>query len=149
MPYQEVIHPGRVLSMAQRSKVLRMWGLTPNPFSLLRQKKHCCAFVTVLFVWTHRERSSTKCTPRKRKLLTLSTAALLMVMGVCVPPHLLKSTISSLVSATLRVCWFSWHQCVRGLTSLYAISSPLVIRPTTELHNNVGAASGCAVVGVE
>ena len=44
----------------------------------------------------------------------------------------LKYTISSFVLFTLRERLFSWHHSARGLTSsLLAVSSLLVIRPTT------------------
>lgn len=81
----------------------------------------------------------------KQNPLTLSTAAPLMVMRVCVSPHLLKFTISSLVLAALRVIWFS---CVRALTSsLYAVPLPLVAYHCCvirKLHNDGGAVSGRA-----
>lgn len=58
-------------------------------------------------MWLVHVRSSVICTLRNLKQLTLSMMVLSMEIGVNSWSHFLKSTISSLVLATLRERWFS------------------------------------------
>ena len=53
LPYQAVMQPVRMLSMVQLYYLLRIWGPTPNLFSLLRGKSFCCALFLTVFVYTH------------------------------------------------------------------------------------------------
>jgi hypothetical protein len=55
----------------------------PNVFTLLRLKKRCCAYFTILSVWVEHFRLSVMCTLRNVKLFSLFNTVPSMWMGVC------------------------------------------------------------------
>ena len=77
-------------------------------------------------MWVDQFSLSVMCTPRNLKLTTLSTTVPSMWIGVCSLCCFLKAIISTFVLRLL-----SWYHSARTLTSLLAVSSLLVIRPTT------------------
>ena len=50
LPYQAVMQPERKLLMVHLLKFVRVLGALTNVFSLLRLKRHCCAFFTTVSV---------------------------------------------------------------------------------------------------
>ena len=66
-----------------------------------------------------------------------------MRIGVCSVLLFLQSTIISLVLITLRERLLSWHHTARSLTSsLYAVSSLSVIRPTAVVIGKLNDGAG-------
>ena len=83
LPYLAVIQPDRMLSIVHLYKFVSVFGDKSNFFSLLRLKRHYCAFFTTLSVWVDYFSLSVICTPRNLKLSTFSTTVPSMWIRGC------------------------------------------------------------------
>ncbi len=105
-------------------------------FSRRRKCRRCCAFLEIDLVLVVQVRSSVMCTPRNLVLLTLSTVEVSMVSGGWSTEFLLKSITTSFVFSTLRDRLLAPHHSASCATSsLYCVSSLLLMRPTTDVSS--------------